>query len=359
MKSKSHNRYQRHFHLPNFSEAEQQKLTDAKVLVVGAGGLGAPLLQYLTAAGVGTIGIVDFDRVEESNLHRQILFGDADLGKLKVEVAIQKLKAHNPFVEFVSHTEKLTSQNAFDIISKYDVVADGTDNFPTRYLVNDACVILGKTNVYASIFRYEGQVSVFNYLGKKKNPNYRDLHPNPPSPGTVPNCAEAGVLGVLPGIIGAMQANEVIKVITGIGEPLVGKLFVFDALTMQSRKIGFEKVQSQKPITELIDYDEFCGIRQPAVDSISKEGLKAWLNAEYPFLLVDVRTEKEHVTQNIGGVNIPFNQLDKNLKLFEGAAEVVVYCHSGFRSGKALEVLKEKFPNQKFYNLKGGIEEWY
>lgn len=358
MKSKSHNRYQRHFHLPNFSEAEQQKLTDAKVLVVGAGGLGAPLLQYLTAAGVGTIGIVDFDRVEESNLHRQILFGDADLGKLKVEVAIQKLKAHNPFVEFISHTEKLTSQNAFDIISKYDVVADGTDNFPTRYLVNDACVILGKTNVYASIFRYEGQVSVFNYLGKKKNPNYRDLHPNPPSPGTVPNCAEAGVLGVLPGIIGAMQANEVIKVITGIGEPLVGKLFLFDALSMQSRAIRFGKDVNQQEITELIDYEAFCGLSLPAVESISIEGLKAWLNAEYPFFLIDVRTKKEHETQNIGGVNVPIDQLEKNLAFFAGKVETIVYCQTGVRSGKAVEILNEKFPNQKFYNLEGGIEEW-
>lgn len=358
MKSKSHKRYLRHLNLPNFSEAEQQKLQEAKVLVVGAGGLGAPLLQYLTAAGVGTIGIVDFDRVEESNLHRQILFGEGDLGKLKVEVAISKLKAQNPLVTFVSHPVKLTLKNALEIIKQYDVVADGTDNFSTRYLVNDACVILKKTNVYASIFRYEGQVSVFNFQGNQENPNYRDLHPNPPSPGTVPNCAEAGVLGVLPGVIGAMQANEVIKVITGIGESLVGKLFVFDALTIQSRKIGFEKDQSQKPISTLIDYEEFCGLTSPNSQEISKEDLKKWKSAEYPFLLVDVRTEKEHNTHNIGGVNIPFDQLEKNLKLFEGGTEVVLYCHSGFRSGKALEILKEKFPNQKFYNLKGGIEEW-
>ena len=237
-------RYSRHLKLSQFGLKSQQKLKEAKVLVVGTGGLGAPLLQYLTAAGVGTIGVVDFDTIESSNLQRQVLFGDSDVGKKKTTTAIEKLKKQNPGVEFVEYDEMLTSSNARKIIKQYDLVADGTDNFPTRYLVNDACVLEGKPNVYASIFQFEGQVSVFNY---EEGPNYRDLFPHPPPPGMVPSCAEGGVLGVLPGIIGSMQASEAIKVITGIGQPLSGSLFLFDALDFSTQTVSFKK-NPRKPI---------------------------------------------------------------------------------------------------------------
>ncbi|HEY1201911.1 MAG TPA: molybdopterin-synthase adenylyltransferase MoeB, partial [Niastella sp.] len=225
-------RYNRHIIIPEFGLAGQQKLKAAKVLVVGSGGLGSPVLLYLAAAGIGTIGIVDFDVVDDSNLQRQVLFGVNEIGKAKVEAAKERLQALNPHIEFVLYNTQLTSQNALDIIKDYDVVADGTDNFPCRYLVNDACVLLGKPNVYASIFQFEGQVSVFNFkhANGEFGPNYRDLYPTPPPPGLVPSCAEGGVLGVLPGIIGSLQALEVIKVVTGVGEPLVGRFYIFDAL---------------------------------------------------------------------------------------------------------------------------------
>lgn len=231
-------RYSRHLIIPEFNIEGQRKLKNAKVLVVGTGGLGSPVLLYLTAAGVGTIGIMDFDVVDESNLQRQVLFTVKDVGRPKVEVAKERLTALNPHVNFIVHNTHLNSSNALDIIKDYDVVADGTDNFPTRYLVNDACVLSGKTNVYASIFRFDGQLTVFNYTDKngETGPNYRDLYPEPPPPGLVPSCAEGGVIGVLPGILGTLQANEVIKVITGIGEPLVGKMFLFDALTFSNRE---------------------------------------------------------------------------------------------------------------------------
>ncbi|RMI26214.1 MAG: molybdopterin-synthase adenylyltransferase MoeB, partial [Calditrichaeota bacterium] len=236
-------RYHRHIIIPEFGIEGQQKLKAARVLVVGTGGLGSPLLLYLAAAGVGTLGIVDFDVVEDSNLHRQVLFNQQDLGMPKVEAAKKRLMALNPHIEVVTYNTRLTSANALEIIRDYDVVADGTDNFPTRYLVNDACVLLGKPNVYASIFQFEGQVSVFNYVDKngEVGPNYRCLYPEPPPPGLVPNCAEGGVLGVLPGIIGCLQANEVIKVITGIGEPLSGRLLIFDALKFEVRILKFKR----------------------------------------------------------------------------------------------------------------------
>ncbi|MEM8896179.1 MAG: molybdopterin-synthase adenylyltransferase MoeB, partial [Bacteroidota bacterium] len=259
-------RYSRHLNLPNFGIETQQKLKDSKVLVVGTGGLGAPLLQYLTAAGVGTIGVVDFDTVDETNLQRQVLFDTNDINQPKTAVAIRKLSAQNPGINFIEHNVRLDSSNALEIIKGYDVVADGTDNFQTRYLVNDACVLLDKVNVYASIFQFEGQVSVFNYTfpNGEKGPNYRDLFPTPPPPGMVPSCAEGGVLGVLPGIVGSLQASETIKVLTGMGEPLAGKLFLFDALgfstrTMNVRKEASNPISGDKPtITGLIDYDEFC-----------------------------------------------------------------------------------------------------
>lgn len=358
MEKEEAKRYERHLNLPNFSLNHQHRLKQAKVLVIGAGGLGAPLLQYLVAAGVGTIGIVDFDRVEESNLHRQILFGDEDLGKLKVKTAAEKLKRQNPYVNIIEFPLKLDSSNALEIISNFDIVADGSDNFPTRYLVNDACVITNKTNVYASIFRFEGQVSVFNFNGSFGNPNYRDLFPNPPLPGSVPNCAEAGVLGVLPGIIGAMQANEVIKVITGIGVPLVGKLFLFDALSMQSRTINIKLDKFRKKINSLIDYDEFCGVKPNKNDSISTSELKKWIETEYPFFMIDVRDEHEHEIKSIGGLNIPLKKLEERINEIPKKVEVVFYCQVGSRSLQALQIIKQKRPNQKFLNLEGGCSNW-
>ncbi len=261
-------RYARHLTIPEFGMESQKKLKQSKVLAIGTGGLGSPMLQYLAAAGIGTIGIVDFDVVEASNLQRQVLFGESDVGKSKVKVARDKLHDINPHIDIEVHNTRLSSENAMEILEGYDVVADGTDNFPTRYLVNDAAIFLGIPNVYGSIFQFEGQVSVFNYTDEEGNtgPNYRDLFPTPPPPGLVPNCAEAGVLGVLPGIIGSLQANEVIKVLTGIGKPLSGRLFLFDALTFETRTVNVNKnsknpVTGNNPtITELIDYQEYCGV---------------------------------------------------------------------------------------------------
>ncbi len=262
-------RYDRHIIIPEFGLEAQQKLKAARVLVVGSGGLGSPLLLYLAAAGVGTLGIVDFDVVDDSNLQRQVLFGQENIGQLKAEAAKTRLASLNPHIDIVVHNTRLTSENALDILAKYDVVADGTDNFPTRYLVNDAAVLLGKTNVYASIFQFEGQVSVFNYRNKQGvlGPNYRDLYPSPPPPGLVPSCAEGGVLGVLPGIIGSLQASEVIKVVTGVGEPLSGRFFIFDALNFEARTLNIKRradnpLNGENPtISKLIDYEVFCGLK--------------------------------------------------------------------------------------------------
>lgn len=361
-------RYSRHLTIPDFGREGQEKLKGAKILVIGTGGLGAPLLQYLVAAGAGTIGIVDFDRVEESNLQRQILFGVEDVGKLKTEVAGEKLQKLNPFVKIIIHNTRLTSENAMDIFKDYDIVADGTDNFPTRYLVNDACVFSGKPNVYASIFQFEGQVSVFNYRDTQGNlrPNYRDLYPTPPPPGLVPSCAEGGVLGVLPGIIGSLQANEVIKVITGIGEPLAGKLFLFDALKFRTQVLKVEKDENN-PLTgkhptqkELIDYEEFCGVKpQPeqlnGVKEISVHELQQLLENNEPFQLIDVREPHEYQIANIGGELIPLGQVLQSSDKIPRDKKVVIHCHSGGRSERAVQLLQEQFGFNNLYNLKGGI----
>lgn len=361
-------RYSRHLTIPDFGREGQEKLKGAKILVIGTGGLGAPLLQYLVAAGAGTIGIVDFDRVEESNLQRQILFGVEDVGKLKTEVAGEKLQKLNPFVKIIIHNTRLTSENAMDIFEDYDIVADGTDNFPTRYLVNDACVFSGKPNIYASIFQFEGQVSVFNYRDTQGNlrPNYRDLYPTPPPPGLVPSCAEGGVLGVLPGIIGSLQANEVIKVITGIGEPLAGKLFLFDALKFRTQVLKVEKDENN-PLTgkhptqkELIDYEEFCGVKpQPeqlnGVKEISVHELQQLLENNEPFQLIDVREPHEYQIANIGGELIPLGQVLQSSDKIPRDKKVVIHCHSGGRSERAVQLLQEQFGFNNLYNLKGGI----
>lgn len=357
-------RYSRHIIIPEFNIEGQRKLKAAKVLVVGSGGLGSPLLLYLAAAGVGHIGIVDYDRVDDSNLQRQVLFGTESIGKLKAEAAKERIQALNPHIEVTVYNEFLSSDNALDIIKDYDLVADGTDNFPTRYLVNDACVILGKTNVYASIYRFDGQVSVFNYKDEAGNfgPHYRDLFPSPPPPGLVPSCAEGGVLGVLPGIIGSLQALEVIKVITGVGEPLVGRLYLFDALTFSHRTLKIWKNPNTPEITELIDYEQFCGVleakeEQPAaaVPAISVQELKQWQEAKTPFVLIDVREPYEQEIVDIGGILIPKGDIEQHLDQIPKTGNVVVHCRSGKRSADVIELLQAQYGYTNLLNLEGGI----
>ncbi|MFT6320231.1 MAG: adenylyltransferase/sulfurtransferase [Granulosicoccus sp.] len=356
-------RYSRHIAIPEFNVAAQKKLKAAKVLVVGAGGLGSPMLLYLTAAGVGQIGIVDFDVVEDSNLQRQVLFTVDDIGKSKAETAKSRLQKLNPFVKFTVYNNAFTKENALEIIKDYDVVADGSDNFPTRYLVNDACVLAGKINVYASIFRFEGQVSVFNFLHEDgtRGANYRDLFPEPPPPGMVPSCAEGGVLGVLPGIIGSMQASEVIKVITEVGEPLAGRLFLFDAASFTTRVLKVRK-NSKTQITELINYEEFCGIgienEEDKIKEVTVQDLKKWQEEGVDFQLIDVRQPYEYEIANLGGELIPQNELVQNLDKISTNKKVIVHCRSGKRSADAIRDLQNLGDFDNLYNLKGGILEY-
>ena len=351
-------RYNRHIIIPEFGIEAQKKLKAAKVLVIGSGGLGSPLLLYLAAVGVGTLGIVDLDVVDDSNLQRQVLFGVQDIGTPKVEAAKIRLKQLNPHIKIKTYNTQFTSKNALEIIRDYDVVADGTDNFPTRYLVNDASVLAGIPNVYASIFQFEGQVSVFNYTDKNgtKGPNYRDLYPTPPEPGLIPNCAEGGVLGVLPGIIGSLQANEVIKVITGVGEPLSGRFFVFDALTFETRTLKITKRANSTEIKELIDYEQFCGISaiEKPVKEISTLELENWISNGEDFQIIDVRETSEYEQINIGAHLIPLGEVIARNHEIEREKKVVIHCRSGARSAKAIRQLEEiGFDN--LYNLKGGI----
>ncbi len=355
-------RYARHLNLPNFGLETQEKLKASRVLVVGAGGLGTPLLQYLTAAGVGTIGVVDFDTIDVTNLQRQVLFSTSDVGKRKSTVAIQKLREQNPHVRFVEHDLKLEAQNAMDIIGSYDVVADGTDNFPTRYLVNDACVLLNKPFVYGAISQYEGQVSVFNY---QDGPNYRDLFPSPPLPGEVPSCAEGGVLGVLPGIIGSMQATEVIKIVTGMGETLSGRLFLFDALDFTTQTINIHKNPDNpisgpnRTITRLIDYEEFCNSGETLkVKSITVDALRNWRESNKAFTLIDVREPYEHEAGKLSPQLIPVSQLEAHLDQIPRIGDVVLYCRSGIRSARAIQMLETKHGYKNLINLEGGMQAW-
>ncbi|SHJ43309.1 adenylyltransferase and sulfurtransferase [Reichenbachiella agariperforans] len=356
-------RYSRHLIIPEFNIEGQRKLKEAKVLVVGSGGLGSPVLLYLAAAGVGHIGIVDFDVVDDSNLQRQVLFTVEDVGQSKAATAKTRLEKLNPFIEFTVHDTALTSDNALEIFKDYDVIADGTDNFATRYLVNDACVILDKVNVYASIFRFDGQLSVFNYVDKTgvRGPHYRDLFPSPPPPGLVPSCAEGGVMGVLPGMIGTMQANEVIKVITGIGEPLSGRLFLFDTLSFETRTMKIRKNPNTAPVTELIDYEFFCGSgheeQEEPVREITAVQLKEWKDTNKAFQLIDVREPYEFDIANIGGTLIPQNQIEAQLDQIQKDQDVVLYCRSGNRSADVLRTLKAKGYGN-LYNLQGGILSW-
>ena len=352
-------RYNRHIIIPEFGLEAQQKLKAAKVLVIGSGGLGSPLLLYLAAAGVGTLGIVDFDVVDDSNLQRQVLFGVSEVGKPKVEAAKQRLQQLNPHINIITYNTQFTSQNALDILKDYDVVADGTDNFPTRYLVNDASVLLGKPNVYASIFQFEGQVSVFNYKDADGNygPNYRDLYPTPPPPGLVPSCAEGGVLGVLPGIIGSLQASEVIKVITGVGDTLSGRFFVFDALSFETRVLNIKKHPNTPAITQLIDYEQFCGVKavEKPIKEITVDEFDQWLSSGEDIQVIDVREPEEYAAANIGATLIPLGTVSQHADDIDRHKKVVVHCKMGGRSAKAIRELEDKFGFNNLYNLKGGI----
>lgn len=360
-------RYSRHLIIPEFNIEGQRKLKQAKVLVVGSGGLGSPLLLYLAAAGVGTLGIVDFDVVDDSNLQRQVLFTQADVGKPKVEAAAERIKALNPHINVLTFNTKLTSENALDIVADYDVVADGTDNFPTRYLVNDACVLLNKVNVYASIFRFEGQLSVFNLPRENgRGPNYRDLFPEPPPPGLVPSCAEGGVLGVLPGILGSLQANEVIKVISGVGDPLDGRLFIFDAASFETRTLKLAR-NPKNPLngdhptqTSLIDYDQFCGIEAPKktaneVKEVAPDQYASWVENGESVTLIDVREPFEYAIANMGGELIPLASVVESAARIPRQGKVVIHCRSGVRSARAIQQLESEHGFDNLYNLKGGI----
>ena len=371
-------RYSRHLTLPEFGREGQENLKNSSVLLVGAGGLGSPAATYLAAAGVGRIGLVDFDEVEASNLQRQILYGTSDVGRPKLDAASERLEDLNPHVDVETHEVRLTSDNALDIIDDYDVVADGTDNFPTRYLVNDACVMTGTPNVYASIFRFEGQVSVF---GTEDGPCYRCLYEEPPPPGLVPSCAEGGVLGILPGFIGTLQATEVIKLLADVGEPLIGRLLMVDALNMDFRTVNVPKnpdcpVCGEDPtVTELIDYEAFCGIPQDddsssngtaetdvpddAYAEISVHDLKARRDADDAPFLLDVREPYEADIASIDADQlIPVDELEDRLDELdaEPGDEIVVHCRSGGRSAKATELLREKGYDAS--NLAGGVLAW-
>jgi adenylyltransferase/sulfurtransferase len=361
-------RYDRHILLSEIGISGQEKLKNAKVLVIGAGGLGCPVLQYLTAAGIGTIGIVDFDVVDESNLQRQILYSIDDIGKLKVDCAINKLSRQNLFVNFSAYNTQLSNQNALEIIEKYDIVIDGTDNFPTRYLVNDACVILNKPLIYGSINKFEGQVSVFNYSGSKnkKGPTYRCLFPEPPSAADVPNCSEAGVLGVLPGIVGSFQANEVIKIITGIGDVLFGKLLMINALSMQFYTIAFERNETAANSITLQhfknnDYELFCnGSYLKLNNEITVMELHQLLiNDRNSVQLVDVREVGEQpFVEILKEINIPLNIIIKNADQINTSKKVIVFCKSGVRSTAAIQKLQTEKGLNNLFNLKGGVMEW-
>jgi sulfur-carrier protein adenylyltransferase/sulfurtransferase len=360
-------RYQRHLSLPEFGLEGQRRLLEGRVLVIGAGGLGCPLALYLAAAGVGRIGLVDFDVVDTSNLQRQVLYTTADVGRPKVEVARERLRALNPDTEVVALRERVTSQNGLALLEPWDVVVDGTDNFPTRYLSNDACVLLGKPTVYGAILRFEGQASTFD---ARRGPCYRCLFPEPPPPGSVPSCAEGGVLGILPGIVAMIQATEVVKLLTGIGEPLLGRFLHYDALSMRFTEFRFHKdpacpVCGESPsVKELIDYDGFCGVPAPrgggAVSVVPASEVHARRTRGERMLLLDVRTPEEAARARIeGSVLIPLAELEARLPELAGwrGMPVVALCHHGGRSARACELLRQAGFSD-ISNLQGGIDAW-
>jgi sulfur-carrier protein adenylyltransferase/sulfurtransferase len=360
-------RYSRHLIIPEVGMDGQRALKRSRVLLIGAGGLGSPLAMYLSAAGIGTIGLVDFDSVDLSNLQRQIIHSTSDIGKPKLDSAVEAIQGINPHVVVVPHPVRLTSENAMDILGAYDVVVDGTDNFPTRYLVNDACVLLGKPNVYGSIYRFDGQITVFD---AKRGPCYRCLYPTPPPPGLVPSCAEGGVLGVLPGIIGTLQALEVIKVILEKGDTLIGRLVLFDALRFAFKEYRLRKDPScpicgtTPTIHTLIDYETFCGLeahgdngKVPPGNQISVEELNARLNRSDDLFLLDVREPHESEIANIGGTLIPLHDLAERISEVDQVKPIVVYCKTGVRSARAVKLLKN-MGFARVMNLTGGIHAW-
>jgi molybdopterin/thiamine biosynthesis adenylyltransferase/rhodanese-related sulfurtransferase len=359
-------RYSRHLIMPEVGMEGQQKLKAARVLCIGTGGLGSPLALYLSAAGVGTLGLVDFDVVDFTNLQRQVIHFTSDVGRPKLESAREKIAAINPYVDVKTFETRLTSENALEIFSDFDIIVDGTDNFPTRFLVNDACVFTGKPNVYGSIFRFEGQASVF---ATKDGPCYRCLYPEPPPPGLVPSCAEGGVLGILPGLVGLIQATEAIKLILGAGQPLIGRLLLVDAMGMKFRELKLRKnpdcpvCGTHPTVTRLIDYEQFCGIRgeekpvATGVPEIQVEELKRRLDAKEDLFVLDVREPHEYQICNLGGHLIPLNDLPKRVNELDSSREIVVHCKMGGRSAKAVEFLQQS-GFKKVHNLTGGINAW-
>ncbi len=367
LKPEEYERYSRHLILPEVGLEGQKRLKAAKVLCIGTGGLGSPLLLYLAAAGIGQIGIVDFDIVDHSNLQRQVIHGTSWVGKPKIESAKNRILEINPYCQVDLYETRLTSANALDIIKPYDLVVDGTDNFPTRYLVNDACVLLNKPNVYGAIFRFEGQASVFNYQG---GPNYRDLYPEPPPPGMLPSCAEGGVLGILPGVIGCIQATETIKIILGKGQTLRGRLLLYNALDMKFRELKLGLNPLRPVIEKLIDYEQFCGIKQAQeakekmdIQEMTVQDLKALIDSESKdFVLIDVRNPNEYEIAKIpGSILVPLPEIERGegitkVKELLNGNRLIAHCKMGGRSAKALAILKEA--GIEGINVKGGINAW-
>jgi molybdopterin/thiamine biosynthesis adenylyltransferase/rhodanese-related sulfurtransferase len=349
--------YQRHFVLPNFGITGQTKLKNAAVLVIGAGGLGCPILQYLAAAGVGHLGIVDFDLISESNLQRQVLYSINDIGKPKVEIAKAKLAALNPHIKITTFQTDLNRTNVNEIFQDFEIIVDGTDNFDTRYLVNDACVLMNKTNIFGSVYQFEGQVAVFNYLQKDdtRSVNYRDLYPNPPEAGLIPNCAEGGVLGVLPGIIGTMQANEVIKVITNMGEPLINKIFIFEITSFQSYTLKIKKNPTVNINKLPFPQTPFCVVNTNEIKRISVVEFQQLKMKNEDFQLIDVREQSEYLAQNIGGLSLPLSNIINKIAEINKDKKVIIHCQSGKRSEQAITILQEK-GFEHLWNLEGGIE---
>lgn len=361
--------YHRHLILPHIGKTRQQALKKANVLVIGAGGLGCPVLMYLSGAGVGMLGIVDHDKVAISNLHRQVLYGCSQLGEFKAEAAVNRLKDLNPHIVLTAYTQRLSAQNAVDLIAQYDVVVDATDNFPTRYLINDICVHLDKPFVFGAIDRFQGQVSVCNFTDAQghKWPTYRCLFPKPPTPETSPNCAQNGVIGVLPGIIGNLQANEVIKVICGIGEVLSGKLLMFDALnnqttqfSVQRNELTVQQAMQNAPNFESFDYEHFCCSSRQTINEISAAGLLKIMDDNEKIQLIDVRSVPEFPVRLPNSLSIPLNDLPTNMhKISKSLSRVVFYCDHGVTSAKAVRTLQNHHKLNNVFNLTGGLAAWF
>lgn len=355
-------RYSRQIAMPQFGEEAQVRLKNAKVAVIGAGGLGAPVLQYLSAAGVGTIGIFDFDVVEESNLHRQILFNSEDIGKPKAEIASKRLMQINPHIKLSANHVHITPENVVEQLQSYDLIVDGSDNFQTRYIVNDASLLLDIPLVYGSIYRFEGQVTVFNYRDSTLNrgPDLRELYPEQPDFGLIPDCNTAGVLGVLPGVIGSIQATEAIKIATGIGQVLSGKLLVMDLLNMDTQMIKFAEPDQKRTINRAMIEERLKNYRSITdnVQTVSARTLSEWIYSSEEINLIDVRTSDEHSRFNIGGNHIPLGELEARFDEIHANTKTVVYCQSGKRSASAIGKLRKFMNSDLLYNLEGGVEAW-